>query len=59
MATQKNDPREKIMEEYMKHVLKHNEKPKSVYAFAEENNMKEEEFYEYFGSFQGIVLLFL
>lgn len=54
MATQKNDPREKIMEEYMKHVLKHNEKPKSVYAFAEENNMKEEEFYEYFGSFQGI-----
>lgn len=57
MATQKKDKkdtRELIMEEYMKHVLMHNEKPKSVFAFAEMNKLKEGEFYEYFGSFEGI-----
>lgn len=54
MATKKKDTREMILEEYTKYVLTNNAKPKSVYAFAESNNMKEAEFYKYFGSFEGI-----
>lgn len=57
MAAKKKDQkdtRELIMEEYMKYVLRYNEKPKSVYAFAEDNKLKEAEFYNYFGSFEGI-----
>ena len=36
----------------MDHVLMHNEKPKSVYAFAKANNFNEQNFYEFFSSFE-------
>jgi hypothetical protein len=54
MEVEKINPREVIIENYTKHVLAHNEKPKSVYAFAAENKMEEAEFYEHFGSFKAI-----
>jgi hypothetical protein len=54
MEVQKTNARDVILENYTKFVLMHNEKPKSVYAFALENKMEESEFYEYFGSFKAI-----
>nr|WP_299203335.1 TetR/AcrR family transcriptional regulator [uncultured Brumimicrobium sp.] len=51
---EKVTPRDIIVEKYTHHVLTYNEKPKSVYAFAAENNMEEADFYQYFGSFEAI-----
>ena len=45
---------EMLQNAYVDHVLTHGSKPKSVYVFAKENNLAEEEFYNYFGSFEGI-----
>ena len=39
---------------YMDYVLTHNHKPKSVYAFAKDNNFEEQKFYEFFGSFEAL-----
>jgi hypothetical protein len=36
----------------MDYVLTHNHKPKSVYAFAKDNNFEEQKFYEFFNSFE-------
>lgn len=54
MKVKTNISREVIFENYTKHVLTHNEKPKSVYVFAADNDMEEAEFYSYFGSFEAI-----
>ncbi len=54
MEMEKVTPRDIIVEKYTHHVLTYNEKPKSVYAFAAENNMEEADFYQYFGSFEAI-----
>lgn len=43
-----------IINEYMEYVLEHDRQPKSVYAFAKENNFDERKFYEYFGSFEAV-----
>ncbi|MBT8318863.1 MAG: TetR/AcrR family transcriptional regulator [Gramella sp.] len=39
---------------YMDYVLEHERTPKSVYKFAKENNMTEQDFYKFFGSFDGL-----
>jgi hypothetical protein len=54
MEVQKINMRDVILENYTKHVLTHNHKPKSVYLFAAENKMEEAEFYKYFNSFKAI-----
>ncbi len=40
----------------MQHVLEHENTPKSIYKFCKVNNIKEEEFYNSFGSFEGLQL---
>ena len=48
------ETKEKLQEAYIHHVLTHGEQPKSVYIFAKENDLAEEEFYSHFGSFESI-----
>lgn len=43
-----------IQNAYIDYVLTHNSKPASVYVFAQNNAIAEEEFYKYYGSFDGI-----
>jgi hypothetical protein len=45
---------ESIQRAYIDYVLTEGEQPKSVYVFAKKNEMPEEEFYQYFGSFDAI-----
>jgi len=45
---------ESIQKAYIDFVLTEGEQPKSVYVFAKNNNMAEEEFYRFFGSFDAI-----
>ncbi|MBC7746020.1 MAG: TetR/AcrR family transcriptional regulator [Flavobacterium sp.] len=45
---------EELQNAYVDYVLTHGAKPKSVYIFAKENNLSEQEFYNFFGSFAGI-----
>lgn len=54
MAKKKSITESKIIEFYMDYVLTHNEQPKSVYAFAKDNNFEEQKFYEFFGSFNAL-----
>jgi hypothetical protein len=43
-----------IQKAYIDYVLTNDEQPKSVYIFAKQNEMTEEEFYKYFGSFEAV-----
>ncbi len=43
-----------LIERYMDWVLERGEKPKSVFAFCKELNVKEQEFYAHFGSIKGL-----
>lgn len=52
MAKKKNIKQSDIISFYMDYVLTHNQKPKSVYAFAKDNNFEEQKFYEFFNSFE-------
>ncbi|MDG1275639.1 MAG: TetR family transcriptional regulator C-terminal domain-containing protein [Algoriphagus sp.] len=52
--TAKKDFRKLILEGYKNHVLEHGTVPKSVFKFAKDLKMKEEEFYAYFTSFDSI-----
>lgn len=53
--TSKNKTSESsIITMYMDYVLKEETTPKSIYKFCKFNNIKEEEFYKYFGSIAGI-----
>ena len=45
---------EELQNAYVDYVLTHGAKPTSVYIFAKNNNLSEEEFYNFFGSFEGI-----
>ncbi|MBE9586556.1 TetR/AcrR family transcriptional regulator [Mucilaginibacter sp. JRF] len=45
---------ESIQSAYIDHVLTEGSQPKSVYIFAKQNDTTEEEFYRYFGSFEGV-----
>ena len=46
--------RERLIALYMEYVLEKGETPKVIYKFCKENNIKEEEFYNFFGSFEGL-----
>lgn len=50
----KIDYRSKIISGYIEHVLEHGSEPASVFKFAKDLKMKEEEFYDYFTSFDAI-----
>jgi hypothetical protein len=52
--TTKKDFRKLILEGFVNHVLEHGAQPKSVFKFAKDLKMKEEEFYVYFTSFDSI-----
>ncbi|MFN3998405.1 TetR family transcriptional regulator C-terminal domain-containing protein [Algoriphagus sp.] len=52
--TAKKDFRKLILEGFVNHVLEHGSVPKSVFKFAKDLKMKEEEFYTYFTSFESI-----
>lgn len=54
MAKKKKISENDIISFYMNYVLEHNEKPKSVYAFAKTNNFEEQNFYIHFGSLEAI-----
>ncbi len=46
--------RDSIISAYMEQVLESEKAPKSVYKFCKEHNCKEDEFYNFFGSFEGL-----
>jgi hypothetical protein len=65
MATSKKNPetkpkkkkettRQDLMTAYMEYVLEHEKTPKSVFKFAKDHDMTEADFYELFGSFDGL-----
>lgn len=45
---------DKLISLYMEYVLEHEKMPKSVYKFCKDNNITEEEFYNFYGSFDGL-----
>jgi|TARA_R100000479_G_scaffold176515_1_gene131702 hypothetical protein len=54
-TTKKKDiTRDSIISAYMNYVLEHEQTPKSVYKFSKEHSMTEQEFYSFFGSFDGL-----
>lgn len=53
MAT-KTSREDIIIEKYMNFVLEHEMVPKSIYKFCKANKIKEEEFYNFFGSIDSI-----
>jgi hypothetical protein len=53
-AAKKEITKHDILTSYMDYVLEHEKTPKSVYKFAKENNMSEQEFYQFFGSFDSL-----
>ena len=46
--------KERVITIYMEYVLEHETTPKTVYKFCKENKMTEEQFYQFFGSFEGV-----
>ncbi|TAF43962.1 MAG: TetR/AcrR family transcriptional regulator [Sphingobacteriales bacterium] len=48
------ETKEIIQNAYIDYVLTHNKKPASVYVFAKDNAMSEDDFYKYYGNFDGI-----
>ncbi|WP_138434188.1 TetR family transcriptional regulator C-terminal domain-containing protein [Winogradskyella algicola] len=51
MAKKKNIKQADLISFYMDYVLTHNQQPKSVYVFAKDNNFEEQQFYQFFSSF--------
>jgi hypothetical protein len=45
---------ESIQSAYIDYVLTEGHEPQSVYLFAKKNEMTEEEFYRFFGSFEAV-----
>ncbi len=54
MVKKKTETPVDIMSAYIKYVLEHGERPKSIYLFAQHLGFKEIEFYEQFASFEMI-----
>ncbi|MDX1462655.1 MAG: TetR family transcriptional regulator C-terminal domain-containing protein [Marinirhabdus sp.] len=60
MSAKKASPKKKavtrqsILTAYMNHVLEQETRPKSVYKFAKDHKITEAEFYNFFGSFEGL-----
>ena len=53
-TTKKSLTRDKLIALYMDYVLENEKTPKSVYKFCKENKLKEDEFYNFFGSFESL-----
>ncbi len=49
-----NLDKEKLFSLYMEYVLEHDAAPKTIYKFCKYNKISEEEFYNFFGSFEGL-----
>jgi AcrR family transcriptional regulator len=47
--------RMRLMDAYKEYVLIHGEPPRSVFAFCRDNNIREDEFYNHFSSFESVV----
>lgn len=45
---------DRLIELYMNYVLENEEEPGTVYKFCKQNNISETEFYNFFGSFEGL-----
>ncbi|MDX1542681.1 MAG: TetR family transcriptional regulator C-terminal domain-containing protein [Christiangramia sp.] len=45
---------DKLIAIYMDYVLEYEKTPRSVYKFAKDNDMTEQDFYKHFGSFEGL-----
>src|SRR5690554_6850753 len=45
---------EGIISLYMEYVLENEKEPQSIYKFSKESGITEEDFYEHFGSFEGL-----
>ncbi|TYB74340.1 TetR family transcriptional regulator C-terminal domain-containing protein [Bizionia myxarmorum] len=54
MAKKKNITDTKLISFYMDYVLTHNHAPKTVYAFAKDNNFDEADFYKNYASFDAL-----
>jgi len=59
MATAKKTTKKKVTQEqiitlYMEHVLEHGAQPTTVFKFCKDHKIEEQEFYNFFGSFQGL-----
>ncbi|MCF4101001.1 TetR/AcrR family transcriptional regulator [Gillisia sp. M10.2A] len=54
--SKKKEPitKDSVISLYMEYVLEHEATPKSVYKFCKENGLSEDEFYDFFGSFEGL-----
>lgn len=52
--TKKELDKEQLIALYMQQVLETGETPKSVYKFCKENKIEEQEFYNFYGSFEGL-----
>ncbi|WP_295182124.1 TetR family transcriptional regulator C-terminal domain-containing protein [uncultured Christiangramia sp.] len=50
----KKPSEDRLIAIYMDYVLVNESTPRSVYKFAKENDITEQEFYEFFGSFDGL-----
>ncbi|WP_424494578.1 TetR family transcriptional regulator C-terminal domain-containing protein [Salinimicrobium sp. GXAS 041] len=49
-----NLDKEKLISLYMEYVLEHDAAPNTIYKFCKDNKISEEEFYNFFGSFEGL-----
>ena len=49
-----NIDRERLINLYMDYVLENGEEPRSIYKFTRDNGITEGEFYNFFGSFEGL-----
>lgn len=54
MAKKKSISKNDIITYYMDYVLEHDQNPKTVFAFAKQNNFEEALFYKYFASFEAV-----
>lgn len=54
VAKKKEITRQDLITAYMDYVLEHEKTPKSVYKFAKDNEMSEQDFYAFFGSFEAL-----
>lgn len=46
--------KDKLLAMYMDYVLENEKRPRTVYKFCKANKIKEEEFYDFYGSFEGL-----
>ncbi|HEY9186158.1 MAG TPA: TetR family transcriptional regulator C-terminal domain-containing protein [Salegentibacter sp.] len=53
-TTKKSLTSDKLISLYMDYVLENEKTPKSVYKFCKDHKLKEEEFYNFFGSFESL-----